>query len=145
MRKEFPKDPTWKSSNGPFREAVERHGYATAHPRVLVSFNLNFDLSLLYSVGSGPPAHSFTVRSHDALASFIPSGDRVMPRTAAVWALMVLKQRPFERSQNRIVASSLALMSTLLSDVTASERTHPVCPFSVRCSATWGMSNNLIV
>ena len=64
-----------------------------------------------YSGGSAPPAHSFTVRSHDELASFIPSGDRVMPRTPAVWALSVLKLRPFDRSQNRIVASSLALMS----------------------------------
>ena len=98
-----------------------------------------------YSVGSAPPAHSFTVRSHDALASFIPSGDRVIPRMPPVWALSVLKQRPFDKSQNRIVASSPALMSTLLSGVTASERTQPVWPFSVRCSATWGMSNNLIV
>ena len=98
-----------------------------------------------YSSGSGPPLHSFTVRSHEALASFIPSDERVMPRMAAVWALMVLKQRPFERSQNRIVASSPALMSTLLSAVTASARTQPVWPFSVRCSAMWGMSNNLIV
>ena len=46
---------------------------------------------------------------------------------------------------NRERMHALALMSTLLSDVTASERTQPVWPFSVRCSATWGMSNNLIV
>jgi hypothetical protein len=60
-----------------------------------------------YSAGSAPPAHNFTVRSHEALASFIPSGERVMPRMAAVWALIVLKQRPFERSQNRIMVSDL--------------------------------------
>ena len=77
------------------------------------------------------------MRSHDALASFIPSGDRVMPRTAALWALIVLKQRPLERSQNLIVASSPALMSTLLSAVTASARTQAVWPFNVR-EGLWG-------
>src|ERR1041385_9076382 len=103
---------------------------ATAFPRQGMRWRTCRD----YSAGSSPPAHNFTVRSHDALASFIPSGDKGTLRTPAVWALSVLKQRPFERSQNRIVASSLALISTLLSGVTASARTHAVCPLSVRCS-----------
>ena len=56
-----------------------------------------------YSAGSGPPSQSFTVRSHDELASFIPSGESARPRTAAEWVVSVLKQRPFERSQKRMV------------------------------------------
>src|ERR1043165_8750103 len=62
---------------------------ATAFPRQGMRWRTCRD----YSAGSSPPAHNFTVRSHDALASFIPFGDKVTLRTPAVWALSVVKHR----------------------------------------------------
>ena len=62
----------------------------------------------------------------------------------AVWALIVLKHRPLVRSQDRIAASSPALMSTLLSGVTA--RAHPSgVAFHGPLFRHVGMSNNLMV
>ncbi len=78
-----------------------------------------------YSAGSAPPSHNFTVRSHDALASFIPSGERVMLQTAGVWALIDLKQRPFDRSENLIVASSPM-------DSPRANPAKPMTPFSMK-------------
>jgi len=91
-----------------------------------------------------PPPSTTNGRSHDALAA---SSHPVTgyPANASSMGLSVLKQRPFDKSQNRIVASSPALTSTLLSDVTASDAPSRYGLSACAVPPRWGMSNNLIV
>lgn len=101
--------------------------------------------TIYHSSVFAPPSQSLIVRSQEALARRVPSGEKVMQRTPPAWPLRVRKLRPVARSQNLMVWSSDALAKTLPSGETARLRTHPVWPVRVFFSTTCGISKSLMV